>query len=188
LLTSEITLTRGNIILRPARLSDTDFSLEAVRESLQELLPWMPWAHSDYSYKDARDWIKRMIENWKDGIACEFLIIDSLDGAYLGSCGLNRIDRENRMANLGYWVRTSCAGKGITSTAALLLAEFGFSKLSLTRIEILVAVENLRSQRVAVKVGAKREGVLRNRIVIRGTVHDGIMFSLVPEDLKMPVP
>ena len=183
----DVILTHDNVTLRPYRLSNAEAALEGIRESLPELLPWMPWAHPDYPLKEVRDYIKRSNENWKDGVAREFAIFDKQDGVYLGGCGLNQIDRENRMANLGYWVRTSQTGKGIATTAALLLAEFGFTKLSLNRIEILVAVGNMRSQRVAAKVGASREGMLRNRLNIRGTIHDAVMFSLVPEDLEKPV-
>ena len=52
------------------------------------------------------------------------------------------------------------------------------------RIEIVAAVGNRRSQRVAEKVGAAREGILRNRLKIGEVWHDAVMFSLVPDDLK----
>jgi RimJ/RimL family protein N-acetyltransferase len=51
----------------------------------------------------------------------------------------------------------------------------------LNRIEILVAVDNLASQRVAAKVGAVREGILRNRLLLHGKIHDAVMFSLIPK-------
>jgi RimJ/RimL family protein N-acetyltransferase len=62
-----------------------------------------------------------------------------------------------------------------------LLADFGFKELKLNRIETLVAVDNLASQRVAAKVGAVREGILRNRLLLRGKIHDAVMFSLIPK-------
>jgi RimJ/RimL family protein N-acetyltransferase len=165
-------------------MTDLEITLEAIRESMPELFPWMPWAHDNYTRGEVRDWIKRSNDSWKNGSAREFAIFDTVDGTYLGGCGLNHIDYENRMANLGYWVRTSRAGSGVAATVARLLADFCFRELSLTRLEILVAVENLRSQRVAAKVGALREGVLRKRFVVRGTALDCVMFSLVPEDME----
>jgi ribosomal-protein-serine acetyltransferase len=39
------------------------------------------------------------------------------------------------------------------------------------------------SQRVAEKSGALREGVLRNRLLLHGKIHDAAMYSLTPEDL-----
>jgi len=44
-------------------------------------------------------------------------------------------------------------------------------------------IDNERSQRVAEKSGARREGVLRNRLVIREQVRDVVLFSLTPEDM-----
>jgi RimJ/RimL family protein N-acetyltransferase len=70
--------------------------------------------------------------------------------------------------------------------AALLLGDFGFKELKLNRIEILVAVDNLASQRVAAKVGAVREGVLRNRLLLHGKIHDAVIFSLIPNVVLNP--
>jgi RimJ/RimL family protein N-acetyltransferase len=87
------------------------------------------------------------------------------------------------MANLGYWVRTSATGHGVATTATRLAARFGFEELGMQRIEIVAALDNIPSQRVAEKSGAKREGVLRRRLLIRGESLDAVLFSLVPEDL-----
>ena len=59
-------LTGENIVLRPYRLSDAGVVLEAINESLPELLPWMPWAHQDYRLKEVRDYkqVYRKLEGW----------------------------------------------------------------------------------------------------------------------------
>ncbi len=99
--------------------------------------------------------------------------------------GLNFFNRVHQMANLGYWVRTSAVGRGTATLAACLVARFGFAQLGLHRIEILAAVDNIASQRVAEKVGAVREGVLRKRLLINGESHDAVMLSLLPEDVGL---
>ena len=104
---------------------------------------------------------------WEKGTEYEFAIIDAKDGSFLGGCGLNQINYKKRIANLGYWVRTSRTKRGVASAAVRLLAQFGLGKLKLNRIEIMAAVGNKASQRVAEKVGARREGILRKRIVVR---------------------
>jgi len=179
----EIELANGKVMLRPYRLRDTDETCRAIRESLAELTPWLPFVHKDYSLKESRAWIKKRPEDWKKGIAYDFAIFDSADGSYLGGCGLNKIERENHRANLGYWVRTSRMGQGVAPSATLLLAKWGFQELSLKRIEILVATDNKRSLRVAEKAGAQREGILRNRLLIRDKAYDAVMHSLIPQDL-----
>jgi RimJ/RimL family protein N-acetyltransferase len=56
--------------------------------------------------------------------------------------------------------------------------------LKLIRIEIVAAVGNLASQRVAEKAGAVREGVMRKALLVRDTAHDAVLTSLIEEDMK----
>ena len=64
------------------------------------------------------------------------------------------------------------------------LFRYGFEKLGLLRIEILVQEDNKPSLRIADKLGAVREGLLRNRILIHDISYDAYMHSLIPEDIK----
>jgi RimJ/RimL family protein N-acetyltransferase len=121
------------------------------------------------------------MKEWEVGTAYQFAITDSREDSFLGGCGLNKINEIDKVANLGYWVRSSRVKQGIATTATALLAQFGFRKLKLNRIEILVAIENKASQGVAVKAGAMREGILRNRLLLHGKIHDAVMFSLIPK-------
>ncbi len=181
----KVVLNDGKVMLRPYEKRDIDETYRAVRESLAEMAPWLPFAHPDYSIKESRAWIKQRPKEWKKGTSYEFVILDARDGAYLGGCGLNGIGGENQRANLGYWVRTSRTGKGVAPSAARLLAEWGFKALGLKRVEIVVATGNLRSLRVAEKTGATREGVLRNRIAVSEKTYDAVMFSLIPQDFNL---
>ena len=159
-------------------LADAADIAEAVRESLLELDPWMPWATADYSCDDASAWITASTEALQLGAAFEF-VIRAADGAVLGICGLNHIDQDNRRANLGYWVRTAQTGRGVAAAAVRLLVAWAFGHTDLERLEIVPSVRNLRSQRVAETVGAQREGVLRSRLLLHGTFHDAVMYSIV---------
>jgi RimJ/RimL family protein N-acetyltransferase len=85
---------------------------------------------------------------------------------------------------LGYWVRSSQTRRDVATTATLLVARFGLEELKLNRVEIFVAAGNVASLRVAEKVGATREGLLRSSLVIHGKVHDAVMFSLIPGDFE----
>lgn len=176
-------LTDDKVTLRPYRMSDSKESYQAIKESAAEISVWLPFVHKDYSLKENRAWVKKRPGDWKKGKAYEFAIWDVKDGTIIGGCGLNNIDKLNRRANLGYWVRTSHTGRGVAPAATLLLAKWAFEVLKLTRIEILVATGNQRSLRVAEKAGARREGILRNRIVIRDKAHDAVIHSLIPGDI-----
>ncbi len=179
----EIRLTDGVVLLEPYQIGDVERLYQAARESVTEVSVWLPWCHADYSIEEGRAWLESRAEAWEKGTAYDFAITDVRDGSFLGGCGLSDIDQANQIADLGYWVRTSRTKRGVASAAVRLLAQFGLSKLKLNRIEIMAAVGNKASQRVAEKVGARREGILRNRIVVRDRVYDTVMFSLIPKDL-----
>src|SRR5712691_5832046 len=85
---------------------------------------------------------------------------------------------DHRFGNLGYWVRTSATGRGVARAAVRQLADFAFRNTELVRLEIVCAVGNQRSQRVAERAGAVREGVLRDRLLLHGQAVDAIMYSL----------
>jgi len=57
--------------------------------------------------------------------------------------------------------------------------------LGLNRVEIVVATENKASIRVAEKIGALREGILRKRIVVRDNVYDAFIFSIISDDFRV---
>ena len=180
---NQLQLTDGSIVLRPYRLSDVDRLYEAVRESIAGLSLWLPWCHLGYSIEESRTWIESRAEVWAKGTQYDFTINDSRDGSFLGGCGLNQVNRAIAFANLGYWVRTSRTRQGIATAAALVLARFGFNELKLRHIEIVAAANNIASQRVAQKIGAKREEILPDPITVHDRVYDVVAFSLTPADL-----
>ena len=180
-----MTLVAGDILVRPLALTDEQSLFAAVRESIPEVSPWLGWCHENYSIEETRAFLRSRDDKSQGDEWYSFGVFDRNDGGrFLGGVGLNFINRVHQFGNLGYWVRTSAAGKGVASRASRLVAGFGFEELGLHRIEILAAVSNIASQRVAEKIGAAREGVLRKRLLIRGEPQDAVMFSLVPEDLQ----
>jgi RimJ/RimL family protein N-acetyltransferase len=166
----------AGIQIRPYTVEDAPTVFEAVIESRAELLPWMPWCHPHYAIEETRAWLATQVPAFKEGHAFEFAI-QSADGRYLGGCGLNQIDKVNKRANLGYWVRTSATRQGVATTAIELIRTWGFEHTDLIRLEIVVAAENTASRRAAEKSGAAFEGILRNRLVLHGVAHDAAVHS-----------
>jgi ribosomal-protein-serine acetyltransferase len=179
----EVELIEGPILIRTLRQEDVSPLYEAARESIAEVSPWLPWCHENYSIEETREFIASRELASQSGEWYSFGIFEKDGGRFLGGVGINFINRVHQMANLGYWVRTSAAGRGIATKATRAVARFAFEQIGLNRIEIVAAVGNIPSQRVAEKAGAVREGVLRKRLLIRGESQDAVMFSLVKEDL-----
>jgi RimJ/RimL family protein N-acetyltransferase len=175
-----IRLTDGIVELRAPRRTDAQELANAIRASLPELIPWMAWAHPDYSEVESAEWVRRAARAFADGVEFQFVARAVASDEVLGTIGLNAMDRLNRWANLGYWLRSDHVGRGLATRAATLVAGFGFSELGLGRIEILAAVGNVRSQGVAERLGALREGILRRRLRVGDEVQDAVVFSLIP--------
>jgi RimJ/RimL family protein N-acetyltransferase len=171
-------VTQARVTLRLYELGDASELYAAVRESASEVSRWLPWCHSDYSLADAAGWIRLTREGHAHGTMYDFAIIDG-EGRYAGACGINNINSSERFANLGYWVRSSLTGRGIAPSAVRELVRWTFAHTNLNRLELVAAVDNTRSQRVAEKVGAERDGVLKQRLFLQGKPCDAVMFSLV---------
>lgn len=172
-------LSDGVITIRTPVADDVDELEDAVRSSLPELAAFMSWATIEHDQADTLRWINNDDDTDED----RFVIV-APTGMVIGACGLNNFNEANRFANLGYWVRTSATGNGYATRAARLLARHGFDEHRLARIEILMSVENQASRRVAERVGAQHEGVLRRRLLLYGRQHDADLYSLVPGDMS----
>ena len=169
------------IRIRPYTLDDVPRLFQAAQESIAEVYPWLPWCRPEYSLAEAQQWVEKQVGQFVDGVEFQFAIV-AADGQYLGGCGLNQVDPLHRRANLGYWVRTSATRRGAASRAVRLLAAWAFGNTDLVRLEIVAAVENQSSIRVAEKAGAIREGIARSRLIVHGAAHDAAVFSITRGD------
>ena len=177
--------TDGVILMRRFHVRDAEELFTAVHESLNELKPWMSWAHDRYSLDEAKDFIRITRSRWDEGTLFAFVITDAQSGVVLGGCSLSHIHPVYHLCNLGYWVRTSRRGEGIAVRATRLAARYAFEKIGLVRVEVVMAVDNTASRRVAEKAGAHYEGILRNRMVVGKDIYDAHMYSLIPSDFGL---
>jgi len=180
---SSVQLLDGDILLRPFRLTDSNQLHCAVQESLKELNPWMSWATDHYTEMTAREYITITRGRWDEHTFYAFAI--TRGDEILGACTLSSIHPIYHFCNLGYWVRTTCHGQGIAGRAARLVARFAFEQLGLIRVEIVIALDNQASIRVAEKIGAHAEGTLLNRMVVGKSIYDAKMYSLLPSDFGL---
>ena len=169
---------KADILIRPYELDDIPDVFAAARESISDVYEWLPWCHPELEIRETEEWITSQIKNRQEGAAYEFAILDK-DNNFLGGCGLHQIDKEQRSANLGYWVRSSAMGQGVAPQATKALASWAFEHTDLERLVIVCALGNTRSQRVAEKAGAIREGIERSQLEIHGVMHDVVVYSIL---------
>lgn len=152
--------------------------LVAIKESLSELNPWLPWATKDYDISASESFVREQITNFDKKSEYGFAIMNG-DNYFLGGCGINQIDENNHKANLGYWVRSSMSGKGIATKAVSKLVKWTFENTDIERLEIVIAEGNENSRKVAEKVGAKNEGLQAKRLCLNGVYYNAHMFSII---------
>lgn len=172
------------IAIRPLRIEDAVPLHTAVRASLPTLSQWLPWASEAYDLAAAEGWIAHCIAAAAADVEHHFGVFDADSDALLGGVGINHRIPAYRSANLGYWTTDAARGRGVAVEAARQAARFGFERLGLQRIAILIQPENRASLRVAIKLGAVCEGMARDALVVRGRPHEAMVHSLLPRDLE----
>jgi RimJ/RimL family protein N-acetyltransferase len=177
------TLTDGVIQIRPLAEQDAHALFEAISESLPQLCTWLTWCRPNYNIRDCFAYVLKAQADWQKGQQFNFGTFDVKTQALRGSVALNQITAAHQFANIGYWVRSSNAGQGIATASVKLIAKFAFQTLGLNRLEIVVPVGNVPSQRTALKAGAFFEGTLRQRLLLTGKLHDANLYSL-PSDTR----
>lgn len=158
---------------------------EAVVESSREWFAEEMIGKPDLSMEELEAATKELLDRWENDEFYMFFILDASKDTLVGFAFLNHVSRQYQMANLGYAIRTSRVGEGIATEAARRLAQHGFEKLSFQRLEIVVQKDNHASLKVAAKLGAVREGLLRNRLLLHGSPADAYMHSLIPSDFDI---
>ncbi|CAK9318651.1 unnamed protein product [Citrullus colocynthis] len=166
------------ITLRPLHLTDIDdFMSWAADEKAARFCSWEPYQDKS----EAIEFINNQVLShpWYRAIC--------VDDRPVGAISVmpNTAARDRCRGELGYVLGSKFWGKGIGTAAVKLVAERIFVEWpELERLEALVDVENLASQRVLEKTGFQREGVLRKYGVLKGKTRDYVMFSFLSTDLQ----
>jgi RimJ/RimL family protein N-acetyltransferase len=112
-----------------------------------------------------------------------FAAYDKASGRLAGTSSLFDIDPQHRTLEIGYtWFRPEYRGTAINPEAKLLMLSEAFDAGAL-RVQFSVSAVNARSQAAVLKLGAKKEGVIRNhRITWNGSKRDTALFSIIAEE------
>jgi len=175
------TLTRGLITLRKPHLYDT----QAVFDGCQDpLMPRFTAISADYSMAHALDYVQRTDASVRTQRELPFVIEygNGDDRTFAGTISFHSLSVKNSVGELGYWMTASMRGKGIATTAARILTDYGFASIGFKRIEALVDIENVASAKLLESAGYDREGLLKNKVTRDdGRQVDMYLFAAVPE-------
>jgi RimJ/RimL family protein N-acetyltransferase len=172
---SDLVATDGVVTLRRWREDDADAITAACQDP--EIHHWIPMIPRPYRREHALAYVRGEVE----GLGEHQYAIE-VDGAPVGAIGmtLNRM----RTGHVGYWCASEARGRGVVTRALRLITRYGFDELDVQRMELITDPDNAASQRVAEKVGYRREGVLRSHLDHPdGRRRDSVMFSLLPGEV-----
>jgi RimJ/RimL family protein N-acetyltransferase len=161
------------LVLRCYDQGDGEELAATTVESYEHLAPWMPWARQHQSAEDAEVICRRCRASYL--LHEDFVIgIFARDtGRQLGGTGfhLREGPLSGACAEIGMFIRSSEAGRGLGTRALRAMLEWGFSEAwPWHRLAWRCDERNLVSRRVAEKVGMRTEGVLRGQ---QAAVGDG---------------
>ena len=168
------------LIIRAPRAGDGQAVNDAVRESFENLKPWMPWATKLQEVHETEENVRRGAVRWILREDLWMLLFRKSDGLYVGGSGLHRIDWSVPAFEIGYWVRKNLEGQGYISEAVAGITQFAFGLIGAERIEIRCDTRNGRSASVAQRAGYTLEGTLRhNAWANDGTLRDTHVFGMI---------
>ncbi len=173
-------IANDTIVLEKFKHQDAVLIYDAVMASKKEIAPWLSWLNTNYNLKSAQSFIAMQLENWQENIEYAYTIKNK-KGELLGVIALHLYDKQNDVASVGYWMNTQQTNKGYCTQALKLLVAHMLKPLNLLRIEVIVAVENIASQKVAEHAGAQFEARLKNRIRLKGLAVDAHIYAFINE-------
>jgi RimJ/RimL family protein N-acetyltransferase len=105
----------------------------------------------------------------------------------VGRVALKRVNRENRQAELAYWLGPPYWRTGLATEAAWTLCRAGFAELRLHRIAAGVFGFDKRSVAVLERLGFRSEGSFRDAVRYKGKWVPELRFGLLRGELTNPV-
>jgi RimJ/RimL family protein N-acetyltransferase len=155
------------LVIRFWQPEDAPLMLEALDVDRASFLPWLPVFETDNRtlaectfqierFRRAREQTLPTPDDFVLGV------FDRMTGVALGGTGLHRINLRSHSAEIGYWIRPDCRGKGLCTESVTGLISWAFAAQSmggwgLRRIDIYCAASNAPSQRIPRKLELREE-------------------------------
>ena len=181
-----VTLTEGDITLRPLKQSDARQWREVRRRNLDWLRPWEatlpPEARVDgHVIPTFGMMVRRLRREAREGRTLPFAL--TYQGRLVGQVTVGGIAWGSlRAGYVGYWIDSAVAGRGIMPVAVAMAVDHCFDALHLHRIEINIRPENTASLRVVEKLGLRLEGERAAYLHIDGDWRDHLTYVVYAGD------
>ena len=167
-----------DILLREIGMEDVASIFNTIDNQREYMAEWLPFVEltTDISFTCT------FVENYLNAEVKDFTCVIYFRQQFAGLLGLKDTDFDNLKTEIGYWLSEDFQHKGIITRSCKAFIDYSFDELKMNRIQLKAATGNLKSQRVAerlgfIKEGIEREGELHNRGFV-----DLIVYSLLKAD------
>jgi ribosomal-protein-alanine N-acetyltransferase len=158
--------------IRPQRVYDAKRFFEILSNPQFKYFPAKP-----NTVEEERKFLRLNRDKLKTKTEFNFSII--CDEKHVGGIGVRIDQHRTYIGEIGFFIDEHYWGKGIAFVALEQLEEFVTSNLQISRIEIRMAKENRASQKIAMKSGYKKEGVLRQMLFVEDKWYDCYLYSKI---------
>ena len=130
---------------------------------------------------DIRNWVLDILSRKGD---VPFVVIHLPLGCVAGATRyMNVIPRDRGLEIGGTWYGTEFQRTGVNTESKYLLLKHAFETLGAIRVQLKTDSRNLTSQRAIERIGAVKEGVLRNHMIMAdGTIRDSVYYSILDSE------
>jgi RimJ/RimL family protein N-acetyltransferase len=176
-----VTLTGKVVSLEPLELRHAADLFSLAQDPV--LWTYMPSDPSG-SLEDMEHWISKALKGLKAGTALAFVIVDLATQRIVGSTRYFDFSQRNRGVEIGStWLSPSVWRTGVNTECKYLLLRHAFETLEMIRVQLKTHHLNVRSQNAIERIGATREGVLRNHVIMPdGSYRHSVYFSIIESE------
>jgi N-acetyltransferase len=130
------------------------------------------------------NWMNELLDLQAAGTDLPFTVIHKDSGTIIGAtCFLEMRPLHRSLEIGGTWYTPEYQGTAVNPECKLLLLKYAFEKLNCLRVQFKVDQRNEHSIHAVERLGAVREGVLRNHMVLPdGTIRDSVYFSILDRE------
>ncbi|PFU78114.1 GNAT family N-acetyltransferase [Bacillus cereus] len=136
------------------------------------------------SYQDMEQYVEVAIKGFEGETDLPFVVVDQKTNEIVGSTRLYSISNDNKTVELGQtWYHPSVHRTSINTECKYMLLQYAFEELHMLRVQIKTDLRNEKAQRAIERLGAVKEGVLRNeRQLPNGYVRDAVVYSIIASE------
>lgn len=156
-----------------------DALIEGSREHIRE---WSAWLKIDRSIENTREFIGRNLANYNENKG--FAVAIWHRGEMAGQIEYNYFDWENRKTELGLWLGETFQGKGLATRSCRVLIGHAFDQLNLEGVEMHCGVDNLKSRRIAEKLGFREERIDRRAQWLHTRFVEMVVYAIAAGEWK----